>query len=496
MYKARIEQATWHHRESAPNRSRIKDLRPYDVRLQREITHRRLAISLLRRALRIVSLHLLDGAVIVAVVALLARTWPGASAAQSLTFSIAAIFLISLDALAAYQPGDARRDRRRLFLGVALAVLILSVLTVFPPRLPLSATFLAAVGALGLVCLAVGRKIADLLVRQAYVHGLGLRRAVIIGNLDEVGCAIRRLRDDRNIDQYIVGHLSRADVSDPTAMGRVADLPRVLDESDVQEVVVAGTLSAEALREVTQSCFDRGTALYVLPSVYKMANCRAEPCRVGPATLVRVHPARLEVPSLLVKRVFDVVAAALALLVLAPLVALIALAIRLDSPGPIFFRQQRVGLGGRRFTMWKFRSMCLDAEARERDIAHLNIYGLGGAFKIHRDPRITRVGYLLRRTSLDELPQLLNVLFGDMSLVGPRPVPPRDLDCYLSHHFERLSVVPGITGPWQVGGRSLITDFETIVRMEREYIRSWSLFLDAKILLRTVGVVIRGEGAY
>jgi lipopolysaccharide/colanic/teichoic acid biosynthesis glycosyltransferase len=139
--------------------------------------------------------------------------------------------------------------------------------------------------------------------------------------------------------------------------------------------------------------------------------------------------------------------------------------------------------------------MYSDAQQREGELAHLNIYP-NGTFKIPDDPRITRVGRFLRRTSLDELPQLFNVLFGNMSLVGPRPALPGDLNRYEPHHFQRLAVIPGMTGPWQVSGRNLITDFETIVNMERSYIQGWSLLLDIKILLKTPGVVVRGEGAF
>jgi exopolysaccharide biosynthesis polyprenyl glycosylphosphotransferase len=222
---------------------------------------------------------------------------------------------------------------------------------------------------------------------------------------------------------------------------------------------------------------------------------RVEPLRIAACALQRLHPAEFRFPSLLAKRAFDLVVASLLLVFTAPLMLLIAAAIRLESPGPVFYRSPRVGLGERRFAMWKFRSMQADAEAREKELEHLNIYP-GGTFKIRDDPRITRMGRLLRRTSLDELPQLFNVLLGDMSLVGPRPALLADVERYEPHHFERLTVVPGITGPWQVGGRNLITDFDQIVRMERAYIRSWSLFVDVKILLRTVKVVIRGEGAY
>lgn len=470
--------------------------RLYDVRLRREITHRRLAVSLLRRTLRVLSLHVLDAGAVVLVAALFAWMWPGGAPAGEYTPAVVAIVLICLHAFAVYQPGDARRDRGRLAAAVLTALLILLVLAALPPALPLDVAYLAALGTGLWGALAAGRKGVDLLVRQAYAHGIGLRRAVVVGNLDEVGSALERLRDSRNIDQFVVGHLARDDADDPTAIGGVSQLAEVLDSFDVQEVVVAGPLPTAVLRAVAESCFDRGTTLYMLPSIDQAAGCRAEPCRVGSATLLRVHPRRLEVPTLLVKRTVDVVGAAAALLLLFPLIALIGIAIKLDSDGPVFFRQQRVGLGGQRFTMWKFRSMCLDAEARERDVAHLNIYGAGGVFKVRSDPRVTRIGRILRRSSMDELPQLVNVLFGEMSLVGPRPPVPSEVAVYEPHHFERLSVVPGITGPWQVGGRNLITDFEAIIRMERDYIQSWSIVLDLKILLRTVGVVIRGEGAY
>jgi lipopolysaccharide/colanic/teichoic acid biosynthesis glycosyltransferase len=216
---------------------------------------------------------------------------------------------------------------------------------------------------------------------------------------------------------------------------------------------------------------------------------------MGTCPLIRLHPARLEFPSLLLKRAFDLLIATLMLIVAVPLFALISLAIKLDSPGPVLYRARRVGLGGQVFNMWKFRSMQLDAEEQEKDLAHLNIYP-GGTFKVRDDPRVTWVGRLLRRSSLDELPQLFNVLQGEMSLVGPRPALVADLQRYEPHHFERLSVIPGMTGAWQVGGRNLITDFETIFRLDRSYIQRWSLLLDVKIMIRTLKVVITGEGAY
>lgn len=197
-----------------------------------------------------------------------------------------------------------------------------------------------------------------------------------------------------------------------------------------------------------------------------------------------------------VKRVVDVTLAVLLLIVLTPLCALIALLIKLDSPGPVIFRQLRTGRGGRPFWMYKFRTMVEDADAIKPQLQHLNGSGDPRLFKIANDPRVTRVGRFLRRTSLDELPQLVNVLRGEMSLIGPRPFFPEDMVHYDGHHLERLAVLPGISGLWQVKGRSNIVDFEEVVRLDREYIEGWSLWLDFKILLLTVPAVLRRRGAY
>ena len=479
-----------------PETSCAQFMLPYDVRLKRELSHRRLVISMARKLMRVVSLHLLDAALLAGALVVVGYIWPAASPLDFFAPVLVAIFLLCLNAVSAYDSGDARRDRRRLFSGVMLALLIVACLVVLPPHIPLSATLLVALGAISFFVLAAGRKVADQIVRQAYVHGIGLRRAVVIGDLDEVGNAIQELRDDRNIDQYIVGHLTPAAAPDAAALGVVADLPRILDEQNVQEVLVASALPAPTFRQLTECCFERGIPLFVMPSVICTADCRSEPLRVGACTLLHLHPARLELPALLVKRCFDLVGTLVLLIVLAPLMLLLGIAIRMDSPGPVFFKQRRVGLGGRVFTMWKFRSMFVTAEQQRSHLAMFNPYGNDCLFKLRGDPRITRVGRFLRRSSLDELPQLFNVIRGDMSLVGPRPPLPREVAAYEPHHFDRLSVVPGLTGPWQVSGRNLITDFERVVQLERTYIRSWSLLLDAKILLRTVKVVISGEGAY
>ena len=190
------------------------------------------------------------------------------------------------------------------------------------------------------------------------------------------------------------------------------------------------------------------------------------------------------------KRWLDVVGAVVGLVGLAPVFALVAVLVAFDSPGPILFAQTRVGFRGRTFRMLKFRTMRDGADDEKAAVATLSRGNDTRLFKIPGDPRVTRLGRVLRRWSLDELPQLYNILMGDMSLVGPRPFFESDLDDYEAHHFRRLSVPPGLTGLWQVSGRSDIVSFEEVVRLDRYYIEHWSLGLDIKIILRTVGAML------
>jgi exopolysaccharide biosynthesis polyprenyl glycosylphosphotransferase len=204
----------------------------------------------------------------------------------------------------------------------------------------------------------------------------------------------------------------------------------------------------------------------------------------------------LKARALISKRIVDICVSALLLVLFAPVLLIIALAVKLDSPGSAFFRQERAGLGGRRFRMFKFRTMRDGADVEKHDLAHLNHTGDNRLFKIREDPRTTRLGRVLRRWSLDELPQLVNVLIGEMSLVGPRPFFESDFAEYEDHHFRRLDAKPGITGLWQVSGRSEMLDFEDVIYLDRQYIEQWSFWLDVSILFRTIPAVLRRTGAF
>jgi lipopolysaccharide/colanic/teichoic acid biosynthesis glycosyltransferase len=196
------------------------------------------------------------------------------------------------------------------------------------------------------------------------------------------------------------------------------------------------------------------------------------------------------------KRCVDIVGAVLGLIVSAPVMAVLAVLVKLDSPGPVFFRQVRLGLQGEGFMMYKLRTMRDGADAEREALSHLNVSDDARLFKIPEDPRLTRLGRTIRRWSLDELPQLYNVLVGEMSLVGPRPNCEEDFPKYERHHFRRLAVKPGITGLWQVSGRSEILVFEEVIRLDGAYIDRWSLLLDARIMWRTLPTVVKRRGAY
>jgi exopolysaccharide biosynthesis polyprenyl glycosylphosphotransferase len=260
----------------------------------------------------------------------------------------------------------------------------------------------------------------------------------------------------------------------------------------VDRVIVAPGRDDGGVGDLVRSCRTEGIKVSIVPLVLEAVGCSSVKLDdVEGITLLSMAPAGFSDASRLVKRAVDLVGASLVLLLFAPFAAVIAVAIKLDSPGNVFFRQRRVGRGGEVFYMLKFRTMSRDAESQRRQFDHLN--EATGLFKIADDPRITRVGRFLRRTSLDEVPQLINVLAGDMSLVGPRPLV-LDEDMQIEGwHRRRLQLTPGMTGHWQILGSARVP-LEDMVRIDYLYVTNWSLWLDIKILLRTVPYVLARRG--
>ncbi|MEO7457518.1 MAG: exopolysaccharide biosynthesis polyprenyl glycosylphosphotransferase, partial [Gemmatimonadaceae bacterium] len=276
---------------------------------------------------------------------------------------------------------------------------------------------------------------------------------------------------------------------------RPQEFARLIQRTRAATVIVVGGVKRSQFDKVLEISMRAGCEVLCTPPGFGIAGVRATMARCGPYGFVQVGAPALTWHQLFAKRCVDVAGALAALVATAPMWAIVALAIRLDSPGPVLFSQERVGLGGRRFRMLKFRTMRQGADQEKAVLAHLNVTGDSRLFKIPDDPRISRVGKFLRRWSIDELPQFLNVVMGHMSLVGPRPFFETDFEDYEEHHFRRLGAKPGITGVWQVSGRRSVMDFEEVVRMDTGYIDDWSLWLDLKILMSTLPAVLQRKGA-
>ncbi len=268
-----------------------------------------------------------------------------------------------------------------------------------------------------------------------------------------------------------------------------------LNELGVTEVFI----SWDALKNRMFLCWlfqASGIQVHILPMELKPIYRNVEFNKIGGMPCLSLDCPIITGKDFWIKRSCDFCFATLFVMLSFPIYIAIAIAIKLDSPGTVFYKQTRIGLHGQQFKVWKFRTMRSDAEKLQKELEALNETKDGIIFKIKDDPRVTRVGKFLRRYSLDELPQLFNVILGEMSIVGPRPLPIRDVDKFSEHHFIRHEVLPGVTGLWQVSGRSDILDFEQVITLDMSYIENWSLGLDFEILLKTVMVVLKKEGAY
>ena len=323
------------------------------------------------------------------------------------------------------------------------------------------------------------------------------RRAVLVGSGSHIEEVHHALVDEVHAPVDMLGFISLTPRPDNglRSLGRIEDLPEVLEHHRVQEVIIADPdFPEERAVELVDQCHRRGVTVRVAPSTMEILLHRAEFVPGASVPLFELRPPVFDGFDYFVKRSFDFLGALLLLLVLSPLLLVMAVAVAITSRGGVFYRSIRPGIGGEPFACIKFRTMRSDADQMQADLESLN-EASGALFKIRRDPRLTRVGRLLRRFSLDELPQLFNVVRGQMSLVGPRPLPQRDFDQLEDWHKKRYLVLPGMTGLWQVSGRSEL-DFDELVRLDFLYLENWSVFLDLTIMLKTIPAVIRAEGAW
>ncbi len=384
---------------------------------------------------------------------------------------------------------------------VAVAILIVILYGIRPTaqsRLMLPYAALTTISSLGIL-----RALEGWQHRRALKEGRGALRTLIVGAGESGRAIMRNIVAMPELGYRVVGFLDDDDDKRTRTIGRfqplgeTGELSEILDAEDVDLVIVTLPWSArDVIERLIETCEELGVGVRIVPDLLQLSLNRVvtESFNGIPLIVVRAPALQAAGWSSRVKRAMDVFIALGLIVVGAPLWAVIATAIRLEGPGPILFHQPRVGRDGKQFTLLKFRSMVQGADARRaslRDHSEVD----GPIFKMRRDPRTTRVGRVIRRLSLDELPQLWNVLIGDMSLVGPRPPMPSEVVEYQDWHRRRLDVAPGMTGLWQVSGRSKLT-FDEMVMLDLFYAENWSLFLDLKILLRTVPTVLRGTGAY
>jgi len=323
------------------------------------------------------------------------------------------------------------------------------------------------------------------------------RRALLVGSGEHIDQVAHALQETPGRRIQLLGYISLTPRPDNglRSLGTVGELTAVLERERVQEVIIADPdFPEEHAVELVDQCHRRGVDVHVAPSTMEILVQRAEFVPGQSVPLFTLKPPVFEGIDFAVKRTFDLVGACLIMLLLSPLLIAAALAVKLTSRGPVLYRSRRPGIGGVPFDCFKFRTMFDEVVLSEQELEELNEAD-GALFKIREDPRVTPVGRVLRRFSLDELPQLINVVRGEMSLVGPRPLPLRDFDRLEEWHKKRYLVLPGITGLWQVSGRSEL-NFDDLVRLDFVYLERWSVALDLVILLKTIPAVVMRRGAF
>jgi exopolysaccharide biosynthesis polyprenyl glycosylphosphotransferase len=389
---------------------------------------------------------------------------------------------------------------RRIMLSVTASVMAIVVLS-FWSSIPSSRLWIGCSWCLGLLFTGAARRRWHHFIRHCWTAGKLTFETLIVGANREAE-NLAELLQSSSVGYRPLGFVATAAASGTTAagglpvFGPIGGLRQLISQTEASCLFVASSaVNAEDVKQVLKARRLDGVEIRVTANFPgTLAATRLVPQSVAGLLALSVSAVRLSRAQALAKRTFDVAASAFGLLLIAPVLALIALAIRIDNDGPVLFRQERIGLHRQRFQVLKFRTMVVGAERLLADLVTRNEAD-GPLFKIREDPRVTRVGRFLRRYSLDELPQLWNVLRGEMSLVGPRPPLPREVEAYEEWQLDRLEVRPGITGLWQVSGRSELP-FDEYVRLDLFYIENWSLSYDLFILAKTIPMLLAPRGAY
>lgn len=404
-------------------------------------------------------------------------------------FMLSSLWLYRSKRLARWEDELADMLRAVAFATLILATQILiAEWSVFPKR------FLLIFALTSFVLLFLIRLVKRILLRQFRLHGRNLRSVFVIGAGPRGQEVVRLIEENPEIGYHFAGYIDNLET--PRRIGSLADFPRILSQNVIDEVIICLPVKTfyDEIQAITEAAEEQGVTVRIHSDLFNLKLARAVAGELGEAPMLSIYSARPRGWQTMLKNLMDFTGGFTLLVLLFPLMVVIAILIKLTSSGPVLFVQDRVGLNKRRFQIFKFRTMVVDAPAMQQALERQN-EASGPVFKMRNDPRITSIGRWLRRTSLDELPQLLNVLLGDLSLVGPRPLPERDFSRFDKSWFNRrFSVKPGITCIWQISGRSETT-FDKWIMQDLEYIDKWSLRLDLKILFKTIPTVLRGTGA-
>ena len=381
--------------------------------------------------------------------------------------------------------------------AVILDFAFLSAGLYFFKEVEYSREFVIYCAVLTLILILIYRIFFQLYLDKISIKGFSVNRILIVADAQRGEQVAHVLADQLSWGHQIVGRLRVGEeVSESDqVLGTLDDLQSVVMQNAIDEVVfaVSGDRSVD-LKAHLAYCYKIGIPVRILPALWNEQErfLTMEICQGVPFLTMRSAP--FNASGMLYKRLLDLIGGLVGALIFLLIYPLVAIAIKVDSPGPVLFKQKRMGQHGRVFDLYKFRTMCADAEAKKAGLMSKNEMN-GAIFKLTDDPRTTRVGLFLRNTSLDEFPQFINVLRGQMSLVGTRPPTLEEVEKYKPKHLKRISAKPGITGLWQVSGRNKITDFDQIVALDCQYLDNWRFYNDVKILFKTIVVVLQRKGA-
>jgi exopolysaccharide biosynthesis polyprenyl glycosylphosphotransferase len=393
-----------------------------------------------------------------------------------------------------------RREAVDVFVLMGASVVIAAIPAFFIREYPLSRIFLVDLVLIESSALILFRFIGRAFLKHLRRRGHNFRQLLIVGRNARAAQLIRKIEETPEFGYRILGYIDAPNGQSAyraglNCLGELPDLEKVLRNQIVDEVFVFLPMKSfyGEIEEILRICENVGSEVKIPIDLFSLKVAKSTISLYDDIPVIDIYSSPKMTWQFVLKRIMDITISATLLILLSPLFVLVGSLIKDTSRGPVFFKQERVGYNGRFFGCLKFRTMVENAEELKKTLTHLNEVD-GPVFKIRNDPRVTTVGQVLRKTSIDELPQLINVLRGDMSLVGPRPPIPSEVRQYDLPHLRRLSMRPGITGLWQVNGRSAV-GFDKWMELDKKYIDEWSLWLDLKILAKTVPAVIRGAGA-